>query len=393
MRFDFMIYQEGIKRIKNSGIEERVKKLKSRNELDYIGGFVSQRDIAESVKDLATKGYYKHIPEDFKEKYKKIMNEFFKKPEKFYWTFKRHSKEIKEECELEDVQLFTGEIASIILKQRDIWDFKKFGFSSATEFISTLSAYIIKESREGGIFGEGYKWLTKRGDNSEILTEITGDSNCDLRIIQTDVAPYPTFDPFGNQIFFRPETQSDKKIVAAYHSTESSLLIAAVKYIDQQKIKTSTFDDRARKLIEWSKTVVHGSATCAEHFGGFEESSRLIFVDYKFPIPMLDENYSTKQRTVHALFEQSGGAYCTYISHNGNLVLSHEDKETAKNPKKRIIASFLPQDMDDLIKGIFYQCARGLGRTSLKQVINLLEYRFSDSFGKDIIDSSQIQQP
>ena len=44
----------------------------------------------------------------------------------------------------------------------------------------------------------------------------------------------------------------------------------------------------------------------------------------------------------------------------------------------------MPQDADELVKGTLYQCAMGHGRTSAKQMIDILSYRFSEKFNKDM---------
>jgi hypothetical protein len=47
------------------------------------------------------------------------------------------------------------------------------------------------------------------------------------------------------------------------------------------------------------------------------------------------------------------------------------------------VVSFLPEDMDNVIRGLLYQAASGLGRTSARRLIDMMEYRFSPKFDKD----------
>jgi len=385
MRSDYLLYPEALKKIKNSGIEEKVKNLKNSKEgLGYIGGVVYSDDLMRSVKDLKEQGFYDHFPKDFFGNYKQTMNGIVNNPEKFQWIVQRSSVTIKEPCELEDLLLFTGELPSMILKPKEIWDYSKFGFASASEFVATVSAYLVQQSRFTGTHNQGYKWTRKREDGSEIVTEVTGSMNADLRIFQTDIFPYPTIDPFGKGIGMRPEIDSDKSWIAAYHSTEGILLTAVLKYIDQQNIKATFREDGAKQLIEWGSSLGQGGGTCTEHFGGFDTDSRLFFIGYEYPLPQLDENSSTKQHSNFWINTEGHNAYGAYVAHNGDFVLSYQDDDSMENPIKSISARFLPDDAEHLVKGLIYQSARGLGRTSAKQLFNILGYRFSDSFLKDM---------
>jgi hypothetical protein len=283
---------------------------------------------------------------------------------------------------LEDLLLFTGEFASWILKPDELWDYQRFGFSSPIDFIATVSAYLIQQSRgREGSYGKGYEWTRKRDDGSEIVTEVTGDGNADLRIYQTDIAPHPTLDPFGNEIGMRPELRDDKHIIAPYHSTEPALLVAVMRYIEQQKIEAGFMSDNAKELIDWGRSFGQGGGTCAEHFGGYDQHPQMFFVGYDFPIPQLDDDYSTDQHTIHRLScMMNEGAYSIYIAPNGDLVATYRSRDDAEKPVKTVSMRFLPEDAEHLVKGLIFQSAKGLGRTSAKQLLDILAFRFSDDF-------------
>ncbi|MFW5871539.1 MAG: hypothetical protein ACOCUT_00385 [bacterium] len=383
MRFRYLLYPKAFKKLKNSGIEARVQKLKdSENGLPYIGGHVYEDEVINSVQDLKERGFYEHLPRDFAQKYKEIMNGIFRKPEDFSWSVQRPNEKITEPCNLEDILLFSGDLASMILNPEEIWDYQKFGFSSPSDFVTTVGAYILQQSRET-LFREGYKWKTKRLDSSEIVTEITGDSNADLRVYQTDIAPYPTTDPFGNAIEMRPEMDADRQIIAANHSTEGTMLVAVMKYIEQQGIKAEYQKDDAKQLLHWGKSLGQCGGSCTEHFGGFDQSPLLFFSGYDYPIPQLNENNETDQHTNFWLGTTGESGYGTYIANNGDLVFSHQGRDAIRNPQKSIAARYLPDDAEHLVKGLLFQAAKGLGRTSARQLLDILEYRHSPQFEVD----------
>ena len=161
-----------------------------------------------------------------------------------------------------------------------------------------------------------------------------------------------------------------------------------MKYIEQQGIKTEFEKDNARQLIEWGHSLGQGGGTCTEHFGGFDKDPRSFFYRYgvqipEIKIPQLDSNNETQETSNFEVFIQSESVYAAYISQEGDLLLSHQNVNTIRNPKKPITMRFLPEDAEHLVKGLIYQSARGLGRTSAKQLLDILEYRYSEEFQKD----------
>ncbi|MFW6311358.1 MAG: hypothetical protein ACOC1K_03890 [Nanoarchaeota archaeon] len=383
MRFDYLLYPEGLEKIKQSGIEERVQKLKDSEEgLPYIGRHVSFFEIEDIISDLKEQGYYKNISEDFSKTYKTIMNDMFKDFDKHKWIVNRPEGAISEKIQIEDFLLFSGDLASIVLKPEELWSYKDFGFDSSTNFILTAGLYVLKES-QGHSLREGYMWTTKKSDGSQIVTEITGDFNADLRIFQKDVAPYITLDPFGNQVSLRPELDADRHILAAYHSTEGHMLVAVMKYIEQQNINANYKKDNAKELIDWGRSLGQSGGSCTEYFGGFYTHPMMFFPSFSFPIPRLNEKNETDKYSPFYISCESEGHYSTYISHKDELVFSYEKFGGKNQPRKKISAIFLPEDAEHLVKGLIYQSAKGLGRTSARQLFNILEYRYSEQFEKD----------
>jgi len=383
MRNNFNIYPEGLELIRKSGIEDRVKKLKaSRDGLPYIGGAVTQMDIIDSANYVKKRGYYKNIPDSISEQYKESMNKMLNAPETFFWTVEKNGKTITEKFSLEDMLLFTGEMAALILSPEELWDNNKFGFDTPLEFISTVSAYVIEQSHNssGHSLREGYTWTRARDDGSKILTEIGGDHNADFRIYQTDIAAYHALDPFGSKILFRPEISDDRKVVAAYHSNESLMLAATLHYIEQLGLDVKILSNNMQGLKEYANSLEIGQRIDA---GGYSSNAKMAFLSWIFPIPKLDENNNTEKHPSYHLSIYGEGWYDIYLASNNDMIISYNDKDIQKNPK-RINARFTPDDAEHLIKGLIYQSIKGLGRTSPKELFDVLDYRFSEKFEEDM---------
>jgi hypothetical protein len=383
MRSKYLLYPKALEKLQSSGLAKRVEELKkSEDGLPYIGGSIITSEIVDSVQYLKEHGFYKHFPKDFAAQYKKIMSGMIKDPKKFHWTIQRPEGKITEPCELEDMLLFSGDVASIILNPEEIWDYSKFGFSSSSELATIVGTYIMQQSH-GNSFPEGYVWTRKNNDGSEILTEITGDHNGDLRIPQTDIAPYPTRDPFGNLIEMRPELNADRHSVAASYFTEATLLVAVMRYIEQQGIKAPYFNDGGKELVKWGSSLGQGGGSCTEHFGDCARNPMFFFIERNKTIPKLNTSNETDDFTPFWLDTEGDGSYGAYIANNGDFVLSYQDKEMMKKSVKPIDARFAPEDAEHLVKGLIYQCAKGLGRTSARQLLDIIQYRYSQKFEDD----------
>ena len=115
---------------------------------------------------------------------------------------------------------------------------------------------------------------------------------------------------------------------------------------------------------------------------GSDRSAFLAFSIWNMPLPKLDRNYKTKDNCFYNIPTQFEGGYNVYIGPKKDLVIppSHEASKGVVNVNGAV--TFLPEDIDDVIKGLLYQAAKGLGRTSAKELVGILEHRFSPEFGK-----------
>ncbi|MDD2482936.1 MAG: hypothetical protein PHE32_03160 [Candidatus Shapirobacteria bacterium] len=385
MRFEYLLYPNAVEKIESSGIRDRVDKLdKSEDGLPYIGGCRYKDGVINSVKDLKQRGFYKHFPKEFAQKYQSTLNKILRNPQGSYWLIRKPSGTFNEKCALEDMDLFTGDTASMILTPEELWDYSKFNFSSPSELATTVGAYITQRSKEcPSDYRNGYQWISKRVDGSEVKNQITGSEHYDLRIYQTDITPYPTTDPFDNEIEMRPVLDSDNNFIDPYHSTEGSLLVAVMKYVEQTGIKTQYQEDKAKSLIKWGHSLGQGGGGCTEHLGGFDHDPRQFFWGYEYSIPVLDNSDETEKHTPFSLGIDGEAEYGVYIAHNGDFILSYENYGKSEKPHKTINIRFRPEDAEHLIKGLIFQSAKGLGRTSANQLFEILKYRYSSKFEKD----------
>lgn len=375
MKSEYLLYPNAVEKLISSGIEQRVETFKnSKERLLNTREYRFDDQIINSINELKKNGFYMHFPTEFSQKYQNTMIEILRRPDNFYWSIKKPNEVIKEPCQTEDMDLFSGEIASLVLSPEELWNYSRFNFSSPTELAITVGAYITQRLKEKTDYEKGYKWVSNKFDGSKVRNQITGSVDNDLRIYQTDITPYPTTDPFNSDIEIRPIIESDRNFAGTCHSTEATLFVAVMKYVEQQGIKTQYQEDNAKSLIEWGHSL-------GQDEEGFDEDPVLSFIGYNNSIPILNKSDETEEYTPYSLGVDMGeGRYDIYIAHNGDFVLSYQDSSKIDEPRKPINIRFNSDDAEHLIRGLIFQSAKRLGRTSSKQLFDILEYRYSPQF-------------
>ena len=377
---EWIIYPEAIKKLDASGISARIEKAVKSEEFSPIGIRFDDQ-ITRDIKAMKDAGLLNQIPKKERKEFKKLINDGFVNKDKIKWVIERTDGKEKESVATADFLFFSGFASIDLLRKNELFNYKKFGFSNILEFTGTTGAAFEMALSGSPILDRTPVWASQRPDGRIITSAITGDTNGDLRIYQNDITAYPTTDPFGNKVSYRPQTDSDRMAVAAYHSTEGSLLVAVLKYVDQLKLKTETLDNNAKETLKWARSLGQHGGTCAEHFGGFDQSPILFFAGWPVNIPLLDEKYNAKEGSPYGVVTLGSNPYNIYIGPSKELVIA--EKSEPNKGKKSV--TFMPEDMDNVIKGIVYQAAAGLGRTSVNQIIDILEYRFSPKLEEDQI--------
>jgi hypothetical protein len=385
MRHEFILFPEARAKLESTGLTKRVEKARR----DYtigLTGMVSDFEIPGYVKGMQEDKLFETIPKEERLKFMDAMSEAFNEREKRKWVVQRQDGKFEESLDAEDFLLLTGWSASRVLKPEELWDYQRFGFSSITDLVGSVGT-LIQEALSGR-FRDGYKWDAQLPDGRIFANNISGTIHCDLSITQKDITPYPTIDPLGNPVSFRPRVEGDARYVSGYHSVEGALLASVIKYVDQRKIKSSALENLAETL-DWVKSLGQHGGSCTEHFGGCEDNPKNFFISYDDPIPVLDSNNSTKEWTGDRVFVNSERSYGIYLSPDGQMVFAGEQVSKDMPSKKEVGVMYRPEEADHLVKGLLYQSAMGLGRTSAKQLIDILQYRFSEQFS---IDQREFQE-
>ncbi len=385
--FGQTIYPETMKKLESAGLVERIKKVKRGEDAPYFGGFVSDDDLQRMSFEMQKEGFYSPKNEEQKQVAKKLQRLLMNMGEE-HWRVHRHEGLVKGKVETEDVQNLMGQPASFVLSPKEMWDYNKFGFDSVSDFVGSVSLLMCK----GGLtFRGGYQWETNSPDGKVITNQITGSEHGDLRMLQTDITPYDTVNPLGDKSGYRPEMSEDQRGVSGYHSVEGHALIAVLKYIEQLGLDREFLKDAKKiteRAIEDSEGVPGVAATSSFSEGDLERPPMVEFSLFHHPIPQLNEDYTVGGPSDYNVFTEFRGIYDIFVGPNRELVFSREkDKETRFEKVKRkreVSAIYLPTEAEHLVRGLFYQSAASLGRTPVRYLENIVRYRYSGEYEKDM---------
>ncbi|MEK6760880.1 MAG: hypothetical protein AABX93_03075 [Nanoarchaeota archaeon] len=387
MRFRYNLYPEALKKLESEGIKRRVEEAIDEGKIS-IGGFYSNEDVHFMVKEMGEKKVFDYLPKDEEEDFKRKISDLSKNLEQHSWQINRFNGErINENVELEDIIGMLGWHSHLALRPEEVFDYKKFGFENLTDLTGSVTALANNLLLRN--LHKGYIWEFKTDEGKTFMNEITGSEHADLRIYKTDITPYETIDPLENKVSYRPEIRSDLQVVAAYHSTEEVFLASLLKWNEQCNIKAKTLDNKAKEAIEWAKSLGQGGGFTTEHFFGapYELRTKMAF-NFGIPLPILNED-GVVEDTSYGLVANSDSYYGIYTGPKSELIITREPRnEKSSSPEKEIAAKFMPEEADHLIKGILYQSAKGLGRTSAAQLVSMLEYRFSERYKTDLKEFS-----
>ncbi len=381
MRTQYLVYPEAQEKLKGLFLQERLKKAEEDGNMPHLGGFIAKENIKESIEEMQELGFFKTLPKKEKKIFMGGLHTVLENSKKSFWKIHRNGKVLEEKVEYEDLLLMSGWMSSFLLEPSEIWSYKNAGFEYLTDFTGSIGAMIWQLHNKNS--KKGYTWNSSSPDGRHWINMVTGDMNFDLRIFRTDITPDKTLDPLGNPVLYRPEIYDDRKVVAPIDSTEPRLLVSLLKYVRQTGIAPEVLRDKGKALIEETKAEAQRRELYVHHLPGIKKPESYI-VNFNSPIPVLDKEYRTEVNTVDWMASSSGAGYEIYIGPEQEFIFSSKPTQDFNNPIKPVYVSFQPSDINDLIKGLFYQCASCLGRTPAAQVIGILEYRFSPQFESDL---------
>ncbi len=379
---DYVLDSWAKEQLVKTGLEARIEKAVKNDKFHFLHGIFFITDFPNCIRDMGERGYYKAAPKNALAEHKQLMNSLYKEQydgdSKNKWVVRKQDHAAEKQVESEDFLLFSGQLASEILTKKQFWNPEKFGFKSVFDLWGTIGARAVmldKERRE--LMHQGYVWNSSE-DSRQFVNEVTASSDGDFRLFRTEITPYPTIDPTGASVHYRPLLSEDAQRVAGYHSVEPALLVTLLKYAEQEQISLPVIEEKNLAVF---LQPLQKQGFVIGNFGDFGHDPygpSGHFVHYNAPIPKFSERQFASRHFVHTNFEST---YRVYTGEDKRLVFTITPRN---DESKETIALSLPSnETEHLIKGLFVQAAKGLGRTSVKQLVDIIGYRSSEQFKKD----------
>lgn len=405
----FVLKKEALEKLEKTGLRSRIENA-VKGHLDIYGyrGIIYEDEIPILRDEMKEKGIFAGCDTEKLSSYKNSINKFVKdfkngrtieevikgqkskikegkilstddleivtiKP---HWIVNRPEGPARRYASLEDFIVFSGYLASHILTPEEFWDHEKFGFESVSDFHGAIAAYLQEFDDSYHGYRKGY---TQESEDHKHI-QVTADMHGDLRIYRTDRTPYGSIDPLGNNISYRPIVDEDEEQVIAYHSTEAPLLAAIVKYVAQEGIDSELLKDGAKEFLEEVSGWSEYRGNFAEAFGS-SGNHREHYWHLDIPIPQLDDKGVVGWTSTYVVHTEYGSAYGLYVAPDNSLVFAYEDnsEQMGRYIRKVVPALVVPPDeIDYLIRGLFVQTSKGLGRTHLNELVDGLGYYFSE---------------
>jgi|GEM_PF-2842343 hypothetical protein len=365
--------------LRESGLDRRISEAYKSGALRKDNSFTIMDIIPSAIITMQENKLFASIPLKDKIYFFESFQNLYKLrdcPDRSCWCVEMPEQIHTIPLEQDDLLALSGHSMMGLLRQEEFFDYRKFGFSDIFEFTGTVGAAIQHISKS---IDEGLKWeITRpRPDGSIFQNIITaGASYGNLIIKQKDFTAYETTDPFGNVVSYRPETDSDCRTASLDHSQEGYMLVAILKYIDQCHLDSKVIGGKQAGFEEWLKSIAPDFyENTNPKYTGTEEDPIHFLVVWRNEIPRLSEDGSKPKRSAYRVVTTlcPSTSYSFYINSKNELVMQYEKQEIDRQP---II--FSSEEVDDLLKSLFYSTANRLGRTSLKQLADIVEYGFSE---------------
>lgn len=379
MRSKWILYPEAERKLKESGLAKMIETAKPQMRLR---GEAYKDSLPVWMGMMQRGGAFRHMaPEDADDFKSRLGNAFAaKKPPK--WSILRNGMAQRESMELDDIMALSGYVQyeCCLLSNNDLFNYRKFGFSNLFEFTGTVGAALENAAMENTLrpVQGGLWWGNARQDGRTLLSCVSGNSHYDLCVRQIDVTAYPTRDPLGNAVSYRPATNYDCITVLSHQHAEPDLLVAILQYVGQMKLRPKSLE-QATDTQKWVRSLGQRSCTSAERTIGRarREPGFLFDMTSGMEMPKTDRNYALREYSSYCLpAKQSGGfTYEIHIGAKDEMVIPLRQVGEQANADPMKTVSFAQNDMDSLIRSLLFQCASGIGRTPARDLIHLLEYR------------------
>jgi hypothetical protein len=219
----FVLYPKAKEVLDGSGLGERIEQLLAgEKDKTLFTESVFFDDVEQRLQMIITRGYLEAVPKDAKEQYVRVIDRMIEfgnvrigvidgKVERrrieqdLSWAIETPNGTLKHaEFDNAEVLVHSGYYASLILSTQEFSDPRRFGFGSFSEMNGLIGIYM--RQRSGSNIVDGYEFKDK------VQGFFVAPKYPDEHIFKGDFAQFPTKDPFGNNVPYRPMMRHEARI-------------------------------------------------------------------------------------------------------------------------------------------------------------------------------------
>lgn len=380
MRQQFILSSQAQDILRAQGLQERISN--SAKEIE-TRCYMSRNALTQLLREIRD-AYLIPAPGAFGTIFRSRLQNILLGTANHVWTMERANTQTTHSLKDDELPVISGLYASHVVEPEEFWPEGHQGLQSYSDLIGTIGAAFVEQNHRPD--PREYAWESTQ-DGKSVRTSVSATIHGDLRVERTDVTPYPTIDPYDQPVSYRPIVDDDHEAIAAYHSTEPTLLAVLLKYAEQMELKLDFLEDDARQFLREMRRS-------DQSLGNFADAGSNMMGAYsvlmEFAFPLTDPCDPRSRRMPWAMSREFGPPYAFGTDGAGNLCcfLTDGTGKVLHTP----VFTLPPQDVEQLINGLFHQASRGLGRTSVAELCRIVEYRFSEEFrAKNGIFTEQIQ--
>jgi hypothetical protein len=264
-----------------------------------------------------------------------------------YWIYEN---EILLNCDTNDLVLATWYNIIEILWIDNVRNYKQYWFENLLEFLLSTEVYIENNLsyRNEKKYSFSRNWFE---------TKISASTHGDFRLSQTDLSQYQTVSPFWYQTCIRPELT---KYVNWYHSGEIYLLWNILKYAQQIWYKINF-----NKIQSFIETLPNIWWNFGDIFSQQSDTYDELAIEQAFYSDIKDFSWSHFLHTITT-------ANCEDYFYQ--LAIKDKNLVIFENNSKNINVNLSPEDIEDFIKWLIYNCANWALRTIKSKIVYALNY-------------------
>lgn len=375
MKKYMQMYSEATKRIEETWLWDRAKIVigKSRKNIPNCHvTHLSPEDVGDFFNEMDWDWYFKLLPDELKQRFTIIKNSIVSWNSSVNWNVDRDWINQIVECDLYDWLLLSWLYSSLITTPEEVRDFSKLWFSSSSDLIITISAYIINLLSSDNC--RWYEWSTEYNGH-KYITRFDQNTDRDFELNRFDITEYNSINFCWDISSVRPRSTLDIQNISWSYGTEFEFLACIIRWIIQCNIKSNILEWWFEWILELlnNKSFFENEIDLSWFESTLDGNDKSSFGCFDIPIT----SYWKKVSSHYWVQKHHWWKYLALVKWD-ELVFTNYDSWYILDKNPVINCSIYPSEADELLKWIIIRAYKERGRVSVYQILALYSYFFEN---------------